>query len=502
MLRLRHLFKLGMFVLVVSMLVGGLAFAADTTSPLDSALSNGGSDSAAAATSSANAVTASTSCAQNSSAVTSKWSGLNAVVNALMTPITSAQTNINSAASSMAGKVTGVASALGGVLAISYVFWKAIQSAAGGGEPISVIVVESFIPAGIVGAVLASYNTLISGFQQLFSAIVSALTGGGTLSTALVTFAQNLFTSLGTAFNAAATGLSCLSFMGSSLMDFMDAFFTLLLMVAAVILAFIALAEVVGVMLTGIILVGIGTGIGPVFVACGVCDWSKNFMHTWLKFLLGGMSYTMIVSVILSLLSSTMESMASTMQSQGGTVAGSSSSGSGLHVGAALGFVGLMWVLKNVFSSVPAIASALIGHGGAAGRPPSFGSEASKAMTAATAAMAGAAFVLGEQVAKMMSASEGGGGAAAGAESGGGTAGGASVASETAGAFAAGNELPPPTPQAMLGSSGGGGSDFGGPQGAPMLSGPEGPSPAGGGGGAAPIASVQASDGSTWDVVD
>lgn len=499
MLRPAHLFKFGIFVLVASILVGGLAFAATDTTPTEAALSEGGSDSTVAATNNANAVTASSNCNVSDPSLTAKWQGLDSVVNALMSPISNAQSTINTSANMMAGKVTGVAGSLGGILAISYLMWKTIQSVAGSGEPMSAIMVESLIPAGIVGVVLTQYSTLIGGFQGLFSSLVSALTGGGTLSNALTSFAQSLFTSLGSAFNSAATGLACITVWKATLSNVLDSFFTLLLMIVAACIGFIALAEVVGVLLTGIVLVGIGIGVGPVFIACGVCKWSEGFMHSWLRFLLGGMSYTMLVSVVLSLLSGALTNASTTLSSQGGTAPGATSStGSGLHIGVALGFVGLMWVLKHVFASVPSIAKELVGGGSSGGGSSKMNggfSGGSKAMKDAAAAMTGAAAVMGLMAGKAMkSLDEGGEGAGQGDTA-------ASVENESATAFA-GDSQASPSEAPMLSSSasgyGGGGADtFDG--GGPRFGGPDDGSPSGGNDNT-PSWSDVSNDGTHWEV--
>lgn len=401
-------------------------------------------------------------CSPLTAGDTANWDAVKSVADIILSPINSAQSTISSQANSMASSATPIALTLAGVLALAYFLWGVLDSLAGSGDSIMGVVVGALIPAAIVAACLGSYSSLIStngGLQGILSSFTQAATGSSSASGSIASFAQQMFNVLMSSVKALFQGLGCINIWSWTVGIALQLIFGALIIIVALAFAVIALGELVGVMLTGIIMVAIAVAVGPLFVACAVSSWSKGFFQQWLKFLLGASAYQMIISVILSLVSSMLTSAQSQISSVNPAAVDSKA---GVSFAGLLGMVGITWVLTHLFRQIPMIAHGLVG-GGAIGHA-SF-NRAAMAMAAAAGAMAEMA--KGNDKGKdgdkgeaghNGSASEGGGGGAGGA----GGVSGPSVTSES-GSFSA-------APQ-VAGPSANDAGSFGG---TPQLSGPGG----------------------------
>jgi hypothetical protein len=355
------------------------------------------------------------------------------------------------------------------------------------------VAVGSLIPAAIVAACLGSYSSLVStngGVQGILSSFTQAATGSSTASGSIASFAQQIFNVLASSVKALFQGLGCINIWSWTVGIALQLIFGSLILIIALAFAVIAIAELVGVMLTGIMMVAIGVAVGPLFVACAVSNWSKGFFQQWLKFLLGASAYQMIISVILSLVSS----MLTSAQSQISSVnPAANDSTAGVSIAGLFGLLGITWIMTHLFRQIPLIAHGLVG-GGAIGHA-SF-NRAVAAMAAAAGAMAemakgndkGKDGDKGEASHSGPESTEGGGGGSGG----GAGVSGPSVTSES-GSFSAAPQVAGPSAN-DAGSFGGapqlsgpGGSDASGSfGGTPQLSGPGGNDAHGSGGRANP----------------
>ncbi|WP_018314020.1 type IV secretion system protein [Cupriavidus sp. UYPR2.512] len=405
----------------------------------------------------------SSSCSPLTAGDTANWDGVKNVANIILSPINSAQSTISSKANSMASSATPIALTLAGVLALSYFLWGILDSLAGSGDSFMGIAVGSLIPAAIVAACLGSYAALVGtsgGLQGILSSFTQAATGSSTASSALASFAQQMFNVFASSVKALFQGLGCINIWSWTVGIALQLIFGSLILIIALVVAVVAIGELVGVLLTGIVMVAIGVAVGPLFVACAVCKWSAGFFRQWLKFLLGASAYQMIISVILSLVSS----MLTSAQDQISSVNPASlDSSAGVSFAGLFGLLGITWVLTHLFKQIPQIAHGLIG-GGAIGHA-SF-TRAAVAMGAAAASLAEHAKGSDKgkdgdkgDAGQSGSAAAGGGGDGSG---GGGGMSGPSVTSES-GSFSAAPQVGGPSA-----------NDAGSYSGTPQLSGPSG----------------------------
>lgn len=454
------------------------------------------------------AQSSSAACTPLTAGDTANWDAVKSVADIVLSPINSAQSTISTQANSMASSATPIALTLAGVLALSYFLWGVLDSLAGSGDSIMGVVVGSLIPAAIVAACLGSYSSLIStngGLQGILSSFTQAATGSSSASGNVATFAQQMFNVLMSSAKALFQGLGCINIWSWTVGIALQLIFGALIIILALAFAVIALGELVGVMLTGIIMVAIGVAVGPLFVACAVSGWSKGFFQQWLKFLLGASAYQMIISVILSLVSSMLTSAQNQISSVNPAAIDANA---GVSFAGLLGMVGITWVLTHLFRQIPQIAHGLVG-GGAIGHA-SF-NRAAVAMAAAAGAMAEAA--KGNDKGKDGDKGEAGHGGSASTDGGGGGSGGGagasgpSVTSES-GSFSAAPQVAGPsandagsyggTPQL---SGPGGGDAHGSYGGTPQLSGPGGNDAHGSGGRANPGSAPSGGGGEMWEEI-
>lgn len=417
----------------------------------------------------------SSSCSPLTAGDTANWDGVKNVANIILSPINSAQSTISTKANSMASSATPIALSIAGVLALSYFLWGILDSLAGSGDSFMGIAVGSLIPAAIVAGCLGSYAALVStngGLQGILSSFTQAATGSSNASSALASFAQQMFNVFMSSVKALFQGLGCINIWSWTVGIALQLIFGSLILIIALVVGVIAVGELVGVLLTGIVMVAIGVAVGPLFVACAVCKWSAGFFQQWLKFLLGASAYQMIISVILSLVSSILTSAQDQISSVNPA---SMDSTAGVSFAGLLGLLGITWVLTHLFKQIPQIAHGLIG-GGAIGHA-SF-NRAAMAMATAAAAVAEMAkgSDKGQDGAKgdagqSGSSTAGGGGDGSG---GGGSTGGPSVTSES-GSFTAAPQVGGPSA-----------NDAGSFSGAPQLSGPSNGDAGGPSGGTSP----------------
>jgi hypothetical protein len=285
-----------------------------------------------------------------------------AIASAITNPFNSADSVISSTALGIAGSMTTGAYALGGMLALSYFFWNTLRFLAASDDNFIKLALDSLIPASIGAAIVAEYSSIIGGFQSIFATMMSSVSGSGGLTAAISNFANSIFTAFGTALLSTAQGMSCSSILSSgAIAEFLHGILVILLLAIGFILAVIAFCDLIGVMLTGSVLVGVGISVGPYFIIAGITKWTKGFTDRWVGFVLSSMFYKTVITIVLALMTGVMTSVtAETRDYSSGT--------GGFPIGDALAMVGLMWVLKHVFMAIPSIASGLFG-GASIGAP-------------------------------------------------------------------------------------------------------------------------------------
>ena len=280
------------------------------------------------------------------------------VTGTLLSPFSAADSTIFTTATGYASRVMPNALTLGGILATTYIMWSILRFLADGGGNYTALVIDAMAPVAMVAGVLANYQPIVSDLQSLFNSMIPAQGG---ISQQIATLAQGFMSGIGTALKAEWNSLGCAGISGVAVL--LHAFCVAFLMIIAALLAIVALAEIVGVLLTGSVLMGVGIAVGPYFIAAGVCRWSYDYMQKWLNFLMGALFYKSLISIVLYLVNGCVKSVVDNVTNY------NAASGTGFPLGNAVALIGVMWILKHVFQSIPGIASALIG--GSGGHAPS-----------------------------------------------------------------------------------------------------------------------------------
>lgn len=323
-----------------------------------------------AAATAATTPTATSGCSTNAG-----WSAdadtFKGIVGTLLSPFNAADSVIANTAKTYASSVMSNAATLGGLLATTYIMWSLLKFMADGNGNYGALMIDSMAPVCIVSGVLANYSGLITGLQNLFTSMIPAQGG---ISSQIATLAQGFMGGIATALKAMWNSLGCGGDSGISV--YLHAFFVGLLLIIAALLAIVALGEIVGVLFTGSVLMGVGIAVGPYFIATGVCKWSSDYMTKWLNFLMAALFYKSLISIVLYLVTGVVNSVVTTVSNNNGTT--------GFSIGNAVALIGIMWILRHVFLSIPGIAAALLGggHHGA----PSFNAAVDSGMNKAAAA--------------------------------------------------------------------------------------------------------------------
>ncbi|MGF6440594.1 type IV secretion system protein [Paraburkholderia youngii] len=280
------------------------------------------------------------------------------ITGTLLSPFSAADSTIFTTANSYAGSVMRNALTLGGILATTYIMWSILRFLADGGGNYTALVIDSMVPVAMVAGVLANYTPIVTDLQSLFNSMIPSQGG---VSHQIAQLAQGFMSGIGTALKAEWNSLGCAGSSGVAVL--LHAFCVAFLMIIAALLAIVALAEIVGVLLTGSVLMGVGIAVGPYFIAAGVCRWSYDYMMKWLNFLMGALFYKSLISIVLYLVNGCVKTVVDNVTNY------NAASGTGFPLGNAVALIGVMWILKHVFQSIPGIASALIG--GSGGHAPS-----------------------------------------------------------------------------------------------------------------------------------
>ncbi|MBN3761059.1 type IV secretion system protein [Burkholderia sp. Ac-20365] len=282
----------------------------------------------------------------------------------MLAPFNDADSVISSTAFDIANNLMGGAYVLGGILASGYFLWATLRYIADSQENYMSLVMDALIPVAIGAAVLKNYTSVITGVQNIFkSMLVGSLSNG--LTGQIAQLFANFMSGLANGFLGELNAIACADFT-SSLAVYFNSFINLLCLLVAAFLAVFALAELVGVLLTGSVLMGVGISVGPYFVVSGVTPWSKGFMDKWLSFSMGAFFYKTLITIVLALMNGVMSSVITQLASYNGTT--------GLPLGTVIALVGLMWVMRHIFMGIPGIAAALVG--GHRIGPPSLNREA------------------------------------------------------------------------------------------------------------------------------
>ncbi|MFP3637940.1 type IV secretion system protein [Paraburkholderia sp. SIMBA_054] len=273
------------------------------------------------------------------------------VVGTMLAPFNDADTTIATTAFGLASQLMNGAYVVGGILASGYLLWSTLRYIADGQDNYISLAMDSMIPVAIGAAVLKNYATVVNGVQGIFqSMLVGSLSGG--LTRQIAALFTGFLTGIAHGIVAEFNGIACANFF-QSLAVYFNALLNVACLVVAVFLAIFALAELVGVLLTGSVLMGIGITVGPYFVVAGVTPWSRGFMDKWLSFLMGAFFYKTLITIILALMNGVISSVVNQVTTYDGTT--------GLPLGTVIALVGLMWVMRHIFLGVPGIVAALVG---------------------------------------------------------------------------------------------------------------------------------------------
>lgn len=240
----------------------------------------------------------------------------------------------------IASGLNSVALPLAGALALASMLWH-IMLAMANRKSATDAAIEGILFAVLTAFLIAQYASIV---------------------TSVVGFGQTILTSTG--FNL---GQAVTNFMNGFLAKFIDVIvkgfeafgsvnwflgatdilFGVALMVLACFFAFMAMIELVGVLLIGPVVLGLAIAIGPIFIACLASTFTRRWFNQWFNFLINGAVLSAITVIVLTLLTQVVTLGIGTIGQ--GSVSGQAIAMALIAVGSA-----------KIFSSIPGFADSIL----------------------------------------------------------------------------------------------------------------------------------------------
>ncbi|MGF6440595.1 type IV secretion system protein [Paraburkholderia youngii] len=284
---------------------------------------------------------------------------IGSIVNWFVSPLVSADTTISNLGMSLATSYNGTAYTIAGILASAWFMWCLLRQLADGGTNYVALAIDATVPMAMTSATLHLYSNVVQGLAGIFINAVPTSAGG--VSGAITTFATSMLQGFANAVNAVLQTTNCFDLVDIFVAgvtghfgDILHAYFLVLLMFIALVIAVIAVAEIVGVMLMGSMFAGVALALGPLFIACAVSEWSRHYMMGWIKFLGGAYLYKGLITVVLTLIAPVVTAYTTANQA-------SLSAPTGPSMGSAIALMAVLWVLRHIIIAIPKMAKALVG---------------------------------------------------------------------------------------------------------------------------------------------
>lgn len=196
------------------------------------------------------------------------------------------------------------AKGLAASLALMYFVVECFAFISGKNSSLRASVVEIAIPLGFCSYLLANYPNLIEEFCGEKGLLAYVRSIGGDPIQELMKFYGQLLTTVVTSIEKAGQGYlnEWASWAPlSTLNALVDLVITILFALGVAAVALMGLAETLGLILMGPFLTAIGVALGPIFIACIVTPWTREYFTRWLGFIVSASLLTTIIGLSMSI---------------------------------------------------------------------------------------------------------------------------------------------------------------------------------------------------------
>lgn len=216
-----------------------------------------------------------------------------------------------SAGMGYASGLTSTALALGGALALMYLFYSIIEFLNDKKGSILNVIFDIAIPTTIVAFLIQNYVLKMGDFNVLLDHLRNIapdpLSG-------IASYYGQIFTMIGKAVTQAVKNLFGVgaiadAWNGTLLGNLIDAFTTIIFAMVILFIALSGLAEVLGLVLLGPFLFAVGIAFGPIMIATLVTPWTKDYFGKWLGFIVGTAVLTGVVGVAVAIASTVLSNL-------------------------------------------------------------------------------------------------------------------------------------------------------------------------------------------------
>lgn len=270
-----------------------------------------------------------------------------------------------SLAQGYASKLTGAALALGGSLALCYLLFESIRHMAGGRTNYIQVLVDVGIPAVVAAALIKGYPGHVESFSSFLDIVRTVVGEPGGLAGSIIDMYSKVLCTLGATIlktfqnvNDATWGIvtgimtagQAGSGIGYLLLVLVDLVLSVCYCLAILALVVLGLSNIVSMVLMGPFLFAVGVAFGPIFLACLVTPWTRDYVGRWVGFLVSAALLTGVLGVIIGLTGAVF----SMFDTSSALAAGESSSAASLIVLAIF-----LMTVNALLSQAGSIASAL-----------------------------------------------------------------------------------------------------------------------------------------------
>jgi type IV secretory pathway VirB6-like protein len=245
------------------------------------------------------------------------------------------------------------AKGLAASLAILYFVVEGISFASGKNPSLKASVVEIAIPVAFCSYLLLNYDKLIADFCGQNGLLAYVRTVGNNPADALMKFYGQIMTTVVNAITDAGTTYVKTWSIAAPLdtaTALVDLVVTILFALGIALVALMGLAEVLGLILVGPFLTAVGVALGPIFIACIVTPWTREYFTKWIGFVVSASLLTGVIGICVQIATTLFDTF------NFGRFAGTSDPTAMTMLLALI----ILATVNSLIAQAPAIASALV----------------------------------------------------------------------------------------------------------------------------------------------
>jgi len=199
------------------------------------------------------------------------------------------------------GKATLMwAKGLAASLAILYFVVEGISFATGKNPSLKSSVVEIGVPVAFCAFLLLNYEKLIADFCGQNGLLSYVRMVGGNPADGVMKFYGQIMTTVVSAIGDAGTTYVKTWSIAAPLdtaTALVDLLVTIIFALGVALVALMGLAETLGLILVGPFLTAVGVALGPVFIACIVTPWTREYFGKWIGFVVSASLLTGVIGI-------------------------------------------------------------------------------------------------------------------------------------------------------------------------------------------------------------